>query len=551
MTSPTLAVLSGNTVTTWECMNEEKDPSTFSPQPNLPLADIAWNHNGQVIATCSAVSTDIQLHNNIVLTAAHSGNQLDSLQHNVQWQRPPGAATSLAFGGKSRYLCVGDKTGAVCLWDLKKKTRVRQFFHQGQPCLQVAIDPTDTYVLSLTAPTIHSYKLREGVPAMDWTPQQNYIHTKLSISTIQPNILAVGTDDGSAMLYDIGSSQKSTPFFQINRRHDAPISGIAFSHTNDKLLATSSEDGLVQFFDTKSGSVIEQMEKVQNGITDLALYADGISCAVGNSQGEVILYDLRQAHQPLASMYVQGSVTAMQFSPPPKHMPVIHRSTPRKDQTVPPQQSSPRDLQREESSNVFAPPGQQSRLFTQPSNSSEDGQYFGVNEEKPTRGSPQKSLAQNTVSTLGGIGSLQSISPRPTTSFSSPGKPSAPSGNYQAPGQTVNDQNQYNSKAAEAQFAGIDQVRDVVRDEIEKLQDDLEETLRNLHMDMIRQFHQQSQELNNALSSQMAAMDQLRDENQRLREENAFLKRQQQQPPQTFSTRNHSSHHPNDVLFGN
>jgi hypothetical protein len=65
------------------------------------------------------------------------------------------------------------------------------------------------------------------------------------------------------------------------------------------------------------------------------------------------------------------------------------------------------------------------------------------------------------------------------------------------------------------------EVRKIVQDEVENLRDDIEEAIRNLHMDMISQFHQQSQELNNVLSAQNATIDRLTDENRRLQEENA------------------------------
>jgi cell shape-determining protein MreC len=67
-------------------------------------------------------------------------------------------------------------------------------------------------------------------------------------------------------------------------------------------------------------------------------------------------------------------------------------------------------------------------------------------------------------------------------------------------------------------------VREVVREEVESLRDDLEEAIRNLHMDMISQFHQQSQELNNAMTAQLATIDRLTDETHRLREENDRLR---------------------------
>lgn len=64
-----------------------------------------------------------------------------------------------------------------------------------------------------------------------------------------------------------------------------------------------------------------------------------------------------------------------------------------------------------------------------------------------------------------------------------------------------------------------------MREEIENLQDEMEEQLRNLHMDMISQFHQQSQEINNALSKHLVTLDRLTSENEQLRFENEELRR--------------------------
>lgn len=62
------------------------------------------------------------------------------------------------------------------------------------------------------------------------------------------------------------------------------------------------------------------------------------------------------------------------------------------------------------------------------------------------------------------------------------------------------------------------------------MRDDMEEAIRNLHMDMISQFHQQSQEINNTLASQLESIARLTEENDRLREENGYLKTGDRKP---------------------
>mmetsp|Transcript_6491 Transcript_6491/g.10118 ORF Transcript_6491/g.10118 Transcript_6491/m.10118 type:complete len:90 (-) Transcript_6491:2779-3048(-) len=72
-----------------------------------------------------------------------------------------------------------------------------------------------------------------------------------------------------------------------------------------------------------------------------------------------------------------------------------------------------------------------------------------------------------------------------------------------------------------------EEIREVVREEVENLQDEMEEQLRNLHINMISQFHQQSQEINSVLSKHLTTIDRLTEENLRLREENERLRRGQ------------------------
>eukprot|EP00539_Tryblionella_compressa_P008733 CAMPEP_0178764626 /NCGR_PEP_ID=MMETSP0744-20121128/17934_1 /TAXON_ID=913974 /ORGANISM="Nitzschia punctata, Strain CCMP561" /LENGTH=73 /DNA_ID=CAMNT_0020419899 /DNA_START=20 /DNA_END=238 /DNA_ORIENTATION=- len=63
---PILAILSGYSVTIWECPNaasnhqhddsddSKHQPVTRFPQGDVPLACITFNHNRQVLAACSA-----------------------------------------------------------------------------------------------------------------------------------------------------------------------------------------------------------------------------------------------------------------------------------------------------------------------------------------------------------------------------------------------------------------------------------------------------------------------------------------------------------------
>jgi WD40 repeat protein len=270
------------------------------------------------MATVSAVSPDVEVHNNVVLTAAESGTRLDSLQHNQNWNRQAGVGTSVAFGGKSRYLAIGDESGAVCLWDLKKRMRVRQFCHDGYASRQVSVDPSDTFVLSLSHAFLSVYNLREGNLSTTLDPPDRHMSfTKFHTSPLEAEKTAIGTRDGSVLVYDIHSQNRNTPLLTLDRRQSNAITGVSFSAVNSQLLASSSADGTLQFFDIRSGETIQELASLSAPITSLSIHAGGINCAVGTDTGEVLVYDLRQS-SPLASMHAKGAVTGLQFAPIPK-----------------------------------------------------------------------------------------------------------------------------------------------------------------------------------------------------------------------------------------
>jgi WD40 repeat protein len=337
--NPTLAILSGYGVTIWECLidNDDNkisqqqreqlpDPTTRYPHGDLPISTLAWNHNRMVLATASDVSTDALDHPNIVLTSSQTGHQLDSFQHNQQWNnRPVGVANSVHFGGKSRYLCIGDETGAVCLWDLKKRLRVRQFFHDEYPSKQVSLDPTDTYVLSLSPETLTVYNLRDGILLGRMTPPvgQPAHFTKFHVSPLEPKLVVAGTTDGSVLLYDITNHDQSFPFFGLMRRHSGPVTGIAFSPIHPNIVVSGGEDGTVMMFDIKKGETVQQLCALSSPINSISIHSDGTICAVGCESGEVFIYDMRRQQQqqqfgddPLMSLQVDGPVKQIQFAPP-------------------------------------------------------------------------------------------------------------------------------------------------------------------------------------------------------------------------------------------
>ena len=68
-------------------------------------------------------------------------------------------------------------------------------------------------------------------------------------------------------------------------------------------------------------------------------------------------------------------------------------------------------------------------------------------------------------------------------------------------------------------------VRHELQDQMEVLQENVQESLQRLHVDMIRQFHRQSQELMGVVRQQQMQVDRLMQENEFLRDQNETLTR--------------------------
>lgn len=252
---------------------------------------------------------------NIVLSSQHNHSRLDSFRHDVGLKRPAGSnqtvatPTCLTFAAKSRYLVVGDDAGAVCLWDLKKKSRVRNYFHSFQS-LQATLDPTDSNILSLSSNALHVFRLREATLAASIDAGNESKFTKFSTSALEPRHVAIGTQSGTLEVYDM--AQQASILSTVP--HSAPVTGVKYSHVNKLLVASASSDETLCFSDTQNGKVVQQMA-LESPATSLTFHDDGCTCAVGTESGRVLVYDLRNPSDVVASYQESDSVTCVKFAP--------------------------------------------------------------------------------------------------------------------------------------------------------------------------------------------------------------------------------------------
>ena len=126
-----------------------------------------------------------------------------------------------------------------------------------------------------------------------------------------------------------------------------------------------------------------------------------------------------------------------------------------------------------------------------------------------TRAAPQISAARNTNNTTN------------ASAFRSKNNIDTTSSNHHADG---------SSPEVNAYLQNM--VRQELQDHMFTLKEDIEGSIRNLHVDMIRQFHRQSQEMMSVVRHQQQQIDQLMQQNEFLREQNGSLLQQNGGVPQ-------------------
>ena len=550
-------------------------------------------------------------------------------------------ATCVAFGGKSRYLCIGDTQGEICLWDLKKQSRVRQFKpnnnnnkglprsnnnnnNNNSPVLQACLDPTATYVCALSSETFTLYHLRQATFAKQWTygsssssANNSSSNTKgwcqFRFSPLQPTLMALGDHAGRIQLHNgldqeqphlvcgggythttgatAGSS--SPPAYQLLPHHSSPITGLAFSTQNSKLLANVRANGILEFVDTSTGEVIHHQQTSNAAppassaasASATALAFQGVSCVVGSGTGEVQVYDLRKMMQqfgkavttyqmPTTNNIADNAITSLEFAPISKSSNVNTNSTithrrssssnlgmtmggaagagpggvgnavsfdleSRSSMTLEPQQQHPQILPN--ASTLTNPEGTTTAASNYTAAAAtvmrrqdflEDRKPAAVEVAPPPAVIDAPPVSNNTTRPNP---SLESTSRRDTSAGSTAPRHSDTIATTTKSDRTVIQRNRSNSTSnttsdhpsPEATVLLKNMIIQEFKTEMMTLKEDMEGSLRNLHVDMIRQFHRQSQEMMSVMRHQQQQMDRLTQQNEFLREQNHSLLQQQ------------------------
>lgn len=283
-----LATATANQVIVWNSQTLEQ-VSSYQDDNDQPFADVAWNHNGEVLA-CA------RRHGPTSLMGSKTSTLLESI---------PSGAQTVSFGSKSRYLCLaGDH--AVVVRDLKKKTIVRQF--DVDQVTSAGLDATCTYVVALCPAGLSIFQLRESqlVREIDVTE----LDCVATCWDLDANLAAVGTDQGQVLVRNVMDTQVSATI----RHSDSAVVDVAWIDAGHQLAVLSAT--LFAIYDWRTGTTVTSKALQQQTATCMALHPQNPTVALGFASGTVLLWDW-QAVQAVGKLGLSGPPQCLAFAPAP------------------------------------------------------------------------------------------------------------------------------------------------------------------------------------------------------------------------------------------
>ncbi|XP_073144660.1 protein NEDD1 isoform X1 [Henckelia pumila] len=295
-----LAASGGDTVKLFDISVEPQNPCvlTHSPSPTFRVNSVKWNHNNLVLATAGEDSK--------ISLWRKNGQSLWTVGETVE---PSESISTISFSNKgSRYLCSGGTGQIVRIWDLQNNKCVRRLKGHCDTITGVMYNCKDEHIASVSRNgDLILHNLASSTKAAELRDPNGQVLGSLDYSRTSRHLLVTAGDDGSIHLWD---TTGRTPKVSWSRQHSAPTSGVSFSPSNDKIIASVGLDMKLYTFDSGSRKPASCIP-YEAPFSSLAFTDDGVTLAAGTSTGQVVFYDVRGKPQPITVLRAYGSSEAV------------------------------------------------------------------------------------------------------------------------------------------------------------------------------------------------------------------------------------------------
>ncbi|HHS96321.1 MAG TPA: hypothetical protein ENK08_00240 [Chloroflexi bacterium] len=293
----------------WDSTVQIWDPETGALRRTLSLDDWAWS---------VAFAPDGRLfvgkfEGTVEVWDPETGQRLATLQH-----EPEGHINkvhSLAVSPDGQRLASSTE-GSLQIWDTATGERLHTLEGHVSPIAAMDLSADGrTLALGTAADTVLVWDAADGTP----------LHTLRGLThdaeavAISPDgqLVAASSEGGDLLLWDVETEEvlyvlKPAEEWALN-----VVDGLAFSPDGETLVSLASLDRQVKFWDPQTGGLVRTLEAPDEAMA-LALSPDGRLLAVGDSYGNVVVWDL-EADKRLYTLPLDEethqSVYNLSFSP--------------------------------------------------------------------------------------------------------------------------------------------------------------------------------------------------------------------------------------------
>ncbi|XP_058084877.1 protein NEDD1 isoform X1 [Magnolia sinica] len=304
-----LAACGGDTVKLFDVSEGtgSSDPCTLSyvPSPGFQVNSVKWNHTNLVVASAgddkkiSLWRKNGQSMGTVPTSGSDVGDNIDE------------SILAISFSNKgSRYLCSGGSSQIVRVWDLQRKRCIKWLKGHTDTVTGVMYNCKDEHLASISLKgDLILHNLASGTRAAELKDPNEQVLRVLDYSRISRHVLVTAGDNGSVHMWD---TTGRSPKVSWLKQHSAPTTGVCFSPSNDKIIASVGLDKKLYTFDSgtrKSTSCIPY----EAPFSSLAFRDDGWTLAAGTSSGRIVFYDVRGKPQPLTVLraYSSEAITSL------------------------------------------------------------------------------------------------------------------------------------------------------------------------------------------------------------------------------------------------
>ncbi|KAJ4791890.1 Protein NEDD1 [Rhynchospora pubera] len=280
------------------------DPCVLSYSPGAGSVNaVRWNHTNSVTASAGDDKKISFWHKKgqCLAVLPDPGTDVgDNIEESI---------LSISFSNKgSRYLCSGGSGQIVRIWDLQRKKCIKWLAGHSDTITGVMYNCRDEYLASISIRgDLILHNLASGARTAEVKDPHRQVLRVLDYSRLSRHILATAGDDGSVHLWD---TTARSPKFSWLKQHTAPTTGLCLSPSSDKIITSVGLDKKLYVFDSgmkKPSDCVPFKEP----FSSLAYNDDGSIIAAGTSGGQLVFFDVRAKHQPLAYFRAYNSSEAV------------------------------------------------------------------------------------------------------------------------------------------------------------------------------------------------------------------------------------------------